>query len=73
MEKNRSMDFWPIVDASPVLPRDPLRTTQIEARRAVLAKQAELLSSLLSAPPPEPGQPYLMYKSGGVWRRIVAI
>ena len=71
MEKNRSMDFWPVVDASPVLPPDHDREARLERRRAVLAKQGGLLSSLLSAPPARPGEPYLMYKSGGVWRRIV--
>ncbi len=69
----QNTDFWPRhIGASPVLPHDPLGEARIEARRRLLAKQASLLASLAAAPTPEPGLPFLAYKSGGVWRRVVA-
>ena len=57
MEKNgSSMDFWSVVDASPVLPPDHDREARVEARRGLLEKQASLLASLLTDPPPAPGE-----------------
>ncbi len=70
----RNADFWP-ASLGPRLafPPDAARAKRIERRRAVLKKQAALLASLLADPPPAPGEgkPFLAYKSGGVWRRIV--
>ena len=43
----KSLDFWPVVDTSPVLPADPAREARVEARRRLLMEQAELITSPL--------------------------
>ena len=71
----KSVDFWPTgINVPRELPPDPVRELKIERRRRLLQRQGSLLASLQATPSPSPGDgsPFLMFKSGGVWRQVVA-